>query len=197
MNRCHKIRKQLERHLDDGSWDNCPEPIRRHLEGCPDCHGYWNQLQATERTLRDAADAPSISFIVHRRILESLSRESVPSKSFSRRRTWFGVRVEWLAAAAILIGVIGAFRLAMHPRESSNISKQNPKTISRVQQNPLLTTSPAALFDLLRPPSVVVAAREDLSWLAQVMISQPQSAVRAFCQQPKSTRSSPAPTPNS
>ena len=198
MNRCHEIRKHLEYYLDAGSWDDLPELIRRHLEECPDCRGYWEQLQDTEKTLREAAVAPSISSIAHRRILEAIRRDSVPRESFPRRHTWFGVRVEWLAAAAaILIGIVGVFRLAMHPTESLRVPKHYPTTEAGVQQIPPLSVPSSALVDLIHPPSVVVAAREDFSWLAQVMISQPQSAVRAFYVQPISARRSTARTPDS
>jgi hypothetical protein len=197
MNRCHEIRKQLEHHLDAGSWDKCPEIIRRHIEKCPDCLGYWEQLQATEKTMRKAAVAPSISSIAHQRILEALRRESVPRESFQRRNTWFGVRVAWFAAAAILIVVVGVFRLPLHLTKSTHVPKHEPTAIVSVQQNLPLLTSPATLVNLLRPPSVVLAAREDFSWLAQVIISEPQSAVRAFYVQPITARRSPAPTPDS
>ena len=197
MNRCHEIRKQLDHYLDANSQDDRLDIIRRHLDECPDCRGYWEELQALEKILHEASVAPSISSHAHRRIINALRRESIPYESFPRRRTWFGVRVEWIAATAILVGVFGVFHLAMRLTESSSVPKHSPTPKAIVQQNLPLSFSASALVDLLRPPRVVVAGRKDLSWLAQVMISQPQSAARAFCVQPISADHSPVPTPDS
>jgi len=197
MNRCHEIRRQLECYLDAHSQVDGLELIRRHLEECSDCRGYWEDLQAMEKILHEASVAPSISSDAHQGIINALQRESMPHESFLRRRTWLGVRVEWIAAAAILVGIFGVFYLTMHLTESSSVPKHSPTQKAIVRQIPPLSISASSLVDLLRPPRVVVTGRKDLSWLARVIISQPQSAARAFRVQPISADRSPAPTPDS
>ncbi len=171
MDSCRKIRSLIEHHLEQGSGDNCPEMIRNHLDQCPDCRGYWDHLQATEKTLREAASAPSISSTAHQRILEALSRESVPERSFPRNRLLSNLRIRWLAAAALLALVVGVFLMTKHFTGSSNIPGQDSTNMTRIRQYTSLSASPSALFDVLKPPGVTVAARQDLSWLESVMIA--------------------------
>lgn len=196
MKECAETRERLEVFWDSENAGDLPQEIRFHLSQCPECRDYWERLQSLETAIHQAAQAPIISPQTHQRIMQSIQRDASLVRPQTRRREWFGIHTKWLAAAAILILALGISHLAFNLREAAQKEPEQARVLSshKDSTSPL---EPADLAAILKPPDVIASAREDFSWLAQAIISQPQSALRAFSIQTASVNITPVPTPDS
>ncbi len=175
MNSCQVTRDRLMSVLDAGG-STPPEAVRRHLSGCARCRAWWEQVRQVETLLRESGEAtPPAPASLLRRIVSGLEEERVPP------RQWGGMRrLRWPAVAAALVVLAGG-SVAILLSRSAQSSRSLPvaKGPGQTVTMPSLSALPS-LGSLLSVPPPVEEARRELTWLKQAVVSNTQSAARAF-----------------
>ena len=175
MNSCEHIRNLLTNALDAGD-STPPVPVREHLAGCAPCRVWWEQAREVETLLHGSGIAsPSAPASLRRRIQSALEAEPTPSR-------WPHAlsRSPWLAVAAALVVVVGLSVLMVTSR-SAQSDRSIPGATGPAQTVtiPSLSAVPS-LGNLISVPPPIEQARGEFTWLTQALVSNTQSAVRAF-----------------
>lgn len=206
MKPCPEIQLRLNDLLDAGE-SKLPVAVRAHLDACPECRAWWEQTRETENVLRESTSADAerkAPASLEGRIRAALEREAVVA---SERNSKTGSRRRWLAAVAATLVVAAGIATAVFLSRSGSpgrdstplrapIVDEYPETVhpgggktTDVAQGtdafPAVAAPPslAALpswGDLILAAAPVEDARQDLRWLTRAVVSNAESAARAF-----------------
>ncbi len=173
MNSCLETRTRLLEALDDRE-STAPESAQQHLAECAACRVWWEQTREVEALLRaSSAATPPAPESLLKRVQSSLAREPVPMRQAIPRSTW-------LAAAAAVLVVAGVSALLVLSRSGQLIHSLAPPTgQGHVQTIPSYSVIPS-LNGLERVARPVEEVRQDFRWLTEALVSNAESAARAF-----------------
>lgn len=147
---CRIIKKQIDRSLDEGA--PLSDRVSRHLERCPSCRLYYENLLRVEAKLRrDVPDRPDADApALEEKILSKIRRESRPV--LVQPHTHRLLRPLTAAAAVLLLAALfGLLRNLNSPALGPNVPKEiNP--LQHALTSDLYTIQNQLLVNSLQQP---------------------------------------------
>ena len=194
MNACEQTREALHRGLD--SQGAVAQAVRQHLDACPACRAFEQDLIRLERLAREHATAQAtageLPAGLHTRIMRSVAQEPLPRSAAARRPRAGRFALRFAAVAALLIAALLALRPG-DPGETGDVPNARPPR--EVAMTPTAQLPEGSPFNTLRDlnvlprevqeaPALLASAETSLTSLGHAIFSATGSAMRAVTPAP-------------